>query len=216
MMLRQALVALGPRTLLPVALAGSAALAAGVLLLPRDHATSAYRLSLHAPVEANTFYLSVWNEGEVFVGHDGRDRRPVVFTRRGDEHDGCTWLGTERLIPIAPNAYHYSYDETILACRPGARPFRKTPRMGIVTVDEAAGAAELTAFDGVQPPADLWNPPLDDFDCDDDADLAELQQAVDEAMAEARAAVHEAELAAGDAMRDAEDLLDARVADDNE
>src|SRR5206468_1208926 len=117
MMLRQALVALGPRTLLPVALVGGAALAGGALLWPQHVAPTTYRLLLHAPAESSAFYLSAWNEGEVYVDHDARNRRTLVFTRRADEHDGCTWLGTERLVPLAPTLYHYSYDETILACR---------------------------------------------------------------------------------------------------
>src|SRR5262245_47388613 len=118
MMLRQALVALGPRTLLPVAFIGCAAVAAGAYLWPRATPAAAYRLKLYALVEARACYLSAWNDGEVFMSDDAGDRKPVVFTRRADEHDGCTWLGTERLTPIAPNAYHYSYQETILACRP--------------------------------------------------------------------------------------------------
>jgi hypothetical protein len=202
MMLRQALVAYGPRTLLPVMLVGGAAIAGGALLWgPRLHAPSAYRLTLHAPVDSNAFYLSAWNDGEVFIDHDARDRKPVVFTRRGDENDGCTWVGTERLIPIAVNAYHYSYEETILSCRPGATPFAKTPRAGIVTVEAADGAA-LTALAGVQPAGEVWNAIAvdNDEDCGNDADL-------DADLAELQAAAAEVEAEAADSAREIADRL---------
>jgi hypothetical protein len=212
MMLRQALVALGPRTLLPVALVGSAALVGGALLWPAATSPGIYRLSLHAPIQPNAFYLSAWNEGEVLVDHDGHDRKEIVFTRRGDEHDGCTWLGIERLNPLAYNVYHYTYEERILSCRPGARPFRKTPRAGIVTVEKADRGGELTAITGVQPPADLWNQL---GDCDSDDDLANLQRDVDEAMAEVRAAIREAREAADEAAAEATDQI-AVLVDDGE
>src|SRR6266545_1712352 len=194
MMLRQALVAYGPRTLLPVMLLGGAAIAGGAYSWgPRVNAPAMYRLTLHAPADPNAFYLSAWNDGEVFIDHDARDRKPVVFTRRGEENDGCTWVGTERLIPIAVNAYHYSYEETILSCRPGAMPFYKTPRGGIVTVERAHEGATATALTGVQPAGGLWNAPFaadSDFDVDsasgdDDADDADdTAEEIREAMAE--------------------------------
>jgi hypothetical protein len=201
MMLRQALVAYGPRTLLPVMLLGGAAIAGGAYLWgPRVNAPSMYRLTLHAPADPNAFYLSAWNDGEVFIDHDAHDRKPVVFTRRGEENDGCTWVGTERLVPIAVNAYHYSYEETILACRPGAMPFYKTPRAGIVTLERAGAAVTATALSGVQPAGGLWNPPFaadSDFDspCDDDSndDADDTAEEIREAMAEAHAALQEAQ-----------------------
>jgi hypothetical protein len=226
MMLRQALVANGARTLLPVMLVGGAAIAGAALLWgPRVNAPSLYRLTLHAPVDSKAFYLSAWNDGEVFIDHDARDHKAVVFTRRGDEHDGCTWLGTERLVPIAVNAYHYSYEETILSCRPGAMPFYKTPRAGIVTVERASGPATLTALSGVQPPGSLWNPSVtfgDDGDDSDDGDdgcseaMAELQEAAAEAMAEAQAAIRDAQLDADEVEHEVEAAVAAADHDDSD
>jgi len=223
MMLRQALVATGPRTLLPVMLVGGAAIVGAALLWgPSVHAPSAYRLALHAPSDSNAFYLSAWNDGEVFIDHDARDHKAVVFTRRGDEHDGCTWLGTERLVPIAVNAYHYTYEETILACRPGAVPFYKTPRAGIVTVERARGAPTLTALDGVQPPGSLWNPSVAFDDDSDDAlgdcgeAMGELQEAAAEAMAEAQAAIADAQLDADDIEHEVEAAVAAADHDDSD
>lgn len=193
-MMRQALVALGPRTVLPVLLAGGAALALGALFLPgAEHGSGMYRLVLHAPEEPRSFYLSAWADGgEVLVAHDGSDHRAIVFTRRGDEHDGCSWLGTERLVPIAPRVYHYTYRETILSCRPDARPFRRTPRNGIVTVEEYDGRGAPTPLDAVQPPANYWN---EVADLDDDVAVQlddEVEIEVDQALRDAEEAVREA------------------------
>jgi hypothetical protein len=194
-MIRQAIVALGPKSVLAGVLVGGAALALGTLFVPRTLAAPGmYRLVLHAPEESGAFYLSAWNEGGVFVAHDGSDKQSVTFTRRGDEHDGCSWMGTEKLVPIGARAYAYSYVETILSCRPGANPFRKTPRTGIVTVERWDGAGTATALSGVQPPGDLWN--VASNDCDVDAD--------------------DQDEAAEQAIHDAEDLADNSATDDDE
>jgi len=208
-MIRQALVALGPRSVLTGVLAGGAALALGALFLPHTAAGPAmFRLTLQAAEEPGAFYLSAWNDGDVFVAHDGSDKRTLTFTRRGDEHDGCTWLGTERLTPITPHLYAYDYSETILSCRPGARPFRKTPRTGVVTVEKWGEPATATALTAVQPPGDVWNlaaDELDEDDCDcadddlddlDDADreLAQAQRDLEEARHEIDQALQEATL----------------------
>jgi hypothetical protein len=167
-MIRQALTALGPRTVLPVVLVGGAALALGALFLPRgEPAPTMYRLVLHAPEEQGYAYVSAWNDGDVLI--PAGELRPLTFTRRADEHDGCTWLGTERLVPIGSRAYHYSYQETILSCSDDARPFVKTPRAGIVTIEPYTGAGAPTALNAIQPAGNLWNPP-DDADSDDVAD----------------------------------------------
>jgi hypothetical protein len=214
MMLRHALVALGPRTLLPVAFVGGALLAVATLLVPPSSGATYYQLTLTAPVQPNSFYLSVWAEGDVFVDHDGHDGRPIVFTRRGEERDGCTWQGTERLVPLSETTYHYSYEEQILSCRPGAVPYRKTPRIGLVTVDKVEGPAQLTELTGVQPPADPWSLVTGaDIEAEDDAELIELRAAVDEAMAEAEEAVKNAEELADDASDAIEELAAHHVDD---
>ncbi|HEY2749461.1 MAG TPA: hypothetical protein VGL86_32805 [Polyangia bacterium] len=209
-MMRHALVALGPRTMAMGVLVGGAALALGALFLP--HAVAAptvapsamYRLVLHAPVEGGAFYVSAWAEGEVFVkSHDAKN---LTFVRRGEEHDGCTWQGTERLTRLNDGAYAYDYAETILSCRPDARPFRKTPRSGIVTVEQWDGPATATALVAVQAPGNLWNPTAmndiatDDDDCgcaDDDDDsevaLADAQRELADAQKEIDQAMHQAD-----------------------
>jgi hypothetical protein len=179
MMLRQAIVALGPKTLVPMALVGSALIGLGTLFMP--HAQPAvYRFTLHAPAPPQHIYVSAWNDGEVYAGHDGSDGKTVTFTRRADEHDGCRWEGTEILSPIGPHAYVYSYDEKILSCEPDAHPFVRTPRRGIVTVEQIDGAAGLTALDDTQAPGDLWAP--EDADEDGEDLSAAIEEAVNEAV----------------------------------
>src|SRR5262245_8267144 len=146
-MIRQALVALGPKSVAAGVLVGGAAVALGALFLPRAVASppspsGMYRLVLHAPEEAGAFYLSAWAEGEVFVANS--EDKSITFVRRGDEHDGCSWQGTERLTRMSAGVYAYDYSEVILSCRPDAMPFRKTPRTGIVTVEKWDGAATAT------------------------------------------------------------------------
>jgi hypothetical protein len=176
MMLRQPIVALGPKTLVPVALVGSALIGLGALFLPRAQSAT-YRFTLHAPAMPNTIYVSAWSEGDVYVDHDGSDGKTVTFTRRADEHDGCRWEGTEVLSPIGPHAYVYTYDEKILSCEPDARPFVRTPRRGIVTVEQIGGNVALTPSDDTQAPGDLWG--------EEDADGEELSAAIEEAVNEA-------------------------------
>jgi hypothetical protein len=94
------------------------------------------RLELHAPEEPNALYLTAWSDGDIYVTlHDGK-MKPMEFQTRAFINDGCEWLATETLVPDGANRYAYSYDETILACEPGAIPARKTPRTGYVLVIE--------------------------------------------------------------------------------
>jgi hypothetical protein len=192
-------------------LVGGAALGLGAYFWPHAAANpSVYRLVLHAPELPGAFYVSAWNEGPVFASHDANDRQPIVYTRRGQEHDGCLWQGVERLIPVGEHAYRYFYQETILACQPDARPFMKTPRTGIVTTEKVVGAPapQLTAFDGMQAPGNLWNPEVRrcgcqmqaaDFDADDDMD-----EDLDEAMAATNDAINEAMAQAVQELREAQ------------
>ncbi len=190
-MMRQALVALGPKSVMTGVLVGGAALALGALFLP--HAAPAspgmYRLVLHAPAEPGAFYLSAWAEGDVFTGRS--DAKTLTFVRRGDEHDGCLWQGTERLTRLNPMMFAYDYSETILSCRPDAvNLYRKTPRTGIVTVEKWDGPATPTAFLGIQPPGDPTVAEEDDTGCDqvaaehDEADVDEPADELDDAQAE--------------------------------
>lgn len=223
-MIRQALVAMGPRTLLPLTLVGGAALGLGAYFWPHAAATpSVYRLVLHAPeVPAGTFYVSAWNDGAVLASHDASDHQPVVYTRRGQEHDGCTWQGIERLTPIGPHAYRYSYQENILACQPNANPFVKTPRVGIVTTEKLTAGAPLTPYDAMQAPGNLWNTAVSRCGCqmqmqlaDVDDDLDDADEDLDEAMKATSLAIDEAMAEAAHALRDAQDLA-AHAAEDDE
>lgn len=212
-MMRHALVALGPKTMAAGVLVGGAALALGALFLP--HAIAAppaapemYRLVLHAPeVDRPHFYVSAWAEGDVFVASN--TAKTLTFVRRGDEHDGCTWQGTERLTRLSDGAYAYDYSEKILACRPDANPFSKTPRNGIVTVERWSGPAKATPLNAIQAPGNLWNPTTtavnvfinddDDSGCADDDDddteqaLADAQRELADAQKEIDEAMHEAD-----------------------
>lgn len=95
----------------------------------------ARRLVLHAPSEPRALYLTAWIHGPVPVPFAGDELVPLTFTTRASVNDGCRWLATETLIPIGPARYHYSYEETLLECDPGATPCVETPRIGYVTVE---------------------------------------------------------------------------------
>ena len=230
-MMRQALVALGPKSEVTGVLVGGAALALGALFLPRAVASASapggmYRLVLHAPERAGEFYVSAWAEGDVFVAHS--DEPKLTFVRRGDEHDGCTWQGTERLTRLSAGVYAYDYSEQILSCRPDAEPFTKTPRKGIVTVERWDGPATATAMVGVQAPGDVWNTTAmndeaddDDHCTDDDDDSADVdvEQEMADArreMADAQREIAEAQKQVADAIRQANDEVKAALASDDE
>jgi hypothetical protein len=98
--------------------------------------SSMHRLSLHAPVQEGALYLTAFEDGDVRVKlHDGA-LRPIAFEIRASVNDGCRWLGVETLEPLDQHTYSYSYRETILECDPGATPFLKTPRTGVVVVHD--------------------------------------------------------------------------------
>lgn len=216
-MMRQALVALGPRTMAAGVLVGGAVVALGALFLP--HAVAAprsapaemYRLVLHAPEEPGAFYVSAWAEGEVFV--KSAAQKNITFVRRGDEHDGCQWQGTERLTRLSNGAYAYDYSETILSCKPDASPFRKTPRTGIVTVEPWSGPATATALMGIQGPGNLWNTTaMNDVDLDGDCNDSADDDDSEEALADAQRELADAQKEIDEAMRQADRELKAALA----
>lgn len=90
------------------------------------------RLSLFAPEEKDSIYLSAWRDGDIDVTFDDGRLVPITFTTRASVTDGCRWLGIERLVPIDNRTFTYDYSEVILDCDPGAKPVRKTPRTGYV------------------------------------------------------------------------------------
>ncbi|MBS1123670.1 MAG: hypothetical protein H6Q90_5898, partial [Deltaproteobacteria bacterium] len=95
-----------------------------------------HRLVLHAVDEPNAFYLSAWRDGDVKVQFDSTELQAITFKVRASVYDGCEWLGTETLVPIDANSFAYDYSETILSCAPDAVPLRKTPRTGLVTIED--------------------------------------------------------------------------------
>jgi hypothetical protein len=113
-------------------------LLAGTLASWRSHAAHdgrEVRLVLHAPSSPSSIYLSWWRNGDVRIAVEPGELPAMTFTVRGWV-DGCHWKGTELLEPIDAKHFAYSYQETLLHCRPGAVPWIKTPRTGIVTVEE--------------------------------------------------------------------------------
>ena len=210
-MIRQALVALGPKSVAAGVLLGGAALALGALFVPRAVTASApemYRLVLHAPEVPGYLYVSAWAEGDVFVPRS--DAQAITFVRRSDEHDGCTWQGTEKLTRLSAGVYAYDYKELILSCKPDARPFRKTPRTGIVTAERWSGPATATALNAVQPAGNLWNVADNDVDCDDAnmvADADEAEDDADEAIADAQRELADAQQELADAQQEVADAI---------
>jgi hypothetical protein len=200
-------------------LVGGAALALGALFLPRAVASTPgmYRLVLHAPEESRAhFYVSAWADGDVFVTN--ADAKSLTFVRRGDEHDGCTWQGTERLTRLSTGVYAYDYKETILSCHPDANPFDKTPRSGIVTVERWNGPATPTAMNAIQAPGNLWNPTaMNDSDGDDDmvADVDDVEDA-EQAMADAQRELADAQQEIADAIAQANDEVRAALDSDDD
>lgn len=92
-------------------------------------------LALHAVAQPNAIYLSIFGQGDDRVPFDGK-LGARTFTTTVWAPDDCQWRSTERLVPAGERRYRYSYDETLLRCRPGATPYIKTPRTGIVTLEE--------------------------------------------------------------------------------
>lgn len=95
-----------------------------------------HRLALHAVAQPGALYLTAWRNGDVRVPLDDNELVPLTFETLAWVNDGCRWQGTETLVPLDNQRYAYRYDETILGCEPGARPYLKTPRTGIVTVED--------------------------------------------------------------------------------
>jgi hypothetical protein len=120
-----------------IALAGLAlglGAAASALSLSPERAT--HRLRLHAVDAPNAVYLSVFRDGDIRVRFQGDSIHPVTFETRARVFDGCRWLGVETLTPRDGRSFDYDYSERILSCRPGATPTGKTPRKGLVTVED--------------------------------------------------------------------------------
>lgn len=107
--------------------------ATGIYTATRDDRVTR-RLVLHAIEEPDSIYLSAWTRGDVRIKYDG-SLEPITFEMRAWLSDGCRWRATEKLFPIDDRTFAYSYEETIEVCKCGAVPYRKTPRIGTVTVE---------------------------------------------------------------------------------
>lgn len=94
-----------------------------------------HRLRLHAEALPRAIYLTVFDHGDLRLSLP-EPREQLVFETRALISDGCEWLGIEKLVPIDATRFAYDYSEDILSCEPGATPAIKTPRQGIVTIDE--------------------------------------------------------------------------------
>jgi hypothetical protein len=95
-----------------------------------------HHLALHAVAQPGALYLTAWRHGPVSVSLKDGKLVPLTFSTRAVVNDGCRWEGLETLVPIDNHRYAYRYDETILACDPDAVPYLKTPRTGVVTVED--------------------------------------------------------------------------------
>jgi len=93
------------------------------------------QLALHTVWKPGAIYLSWWRDGNVRIELAPGERPPLEFTARA-WIDGCYWKGIETLEPLDARHYGYRYEEKLLRCQPGAVPWHKTPRTGIVTVVE--------------------------------------------------------------------------------
>lgn len=118
-----------------LALAGLA-LGVGITASSMSSPCVTHRLSLHAVDRPNSVYLTVFRDGDIRVRFDGNELQPITFKTYARVSDGCRWLGIEKLVPRDARSFNYDYSETILSCQPGADPAIKTPRKGIVTVED--------------------------------------------------------------------------------
>lgn len=118
-----------------IALAGLA-LGLGVAASSPSPDPATHRLALHAVDAPDAIYLSVFRNGDIRVRFGGDAIHPITFRTYASVFDGCRWLGIETLVPRDERSFHYDYSERILSCEPGATPTRKTPRTGIVTIED--------------------------------------------------------------------------------
>lgn len=102
----------------------------------RDAEPVTRRLVLHAADQPNAIYLTAFRDKQLTMTFDDGTLRPLRFEVRAKIFDGCRWLGVETLAPIDHGTFAYDYSEFVLACEDGATPAIKTPRKGIVTVED--------------------------------------------------------------------------------
>jgi hypothetical protein len=115
-----------------------AGLALGLSVAASSHAPArvTHRLALHAVDDPNAIYLSAFRNGDIYMTFEGGKLSARTIKTYASVWDGCRWLGIERMIPRDGGSFYYDYSERILECDPGATPTNKTPRQGIVTVED--------------------------------------------------------------------------------
>jgi len=112
---------------------GGVLLATGIgAAMTSGHPAHERRLVLDAPVVRGDIYLSAWDNAELRVRADRPI--PLYFETAAWISDGCHWVGMETLEKLDDHTYFYSYDERYGDCAENARPYRKTPRVGTVTI----------------------------------------------------------------------------------
>jgi hypothetical protein len=99
-----------------------------------NHARS-HRLALHAEAMPGAIYLTAWRDGDVEVTFENGELQPFQVEVTADL-DGCSLLGIETLVPLDAHTFSYDYDEQILSCAPDSPQIIKTPRTGLVTVED--------------------------------------------------------------------------------
>lgn len=94
-----------------------------------------HHLVLHTYSQPGAVYVTAWHHTRRIVApFEGDKLVPLTITTVADVPDGCRWEGIETLTPINERQFRYRYDEKLLSCEPGAEPYVKTPRMGVVTL----------------------------------------------------------------------------------
>jgi hypothetical protein len=117
---------------------------------PRAPEVKRFRLELHVE-DHHGIYFTAWadaagNPSDVIADHDGADGKTVIYRRRFIWFDGCTWDGSEKLVPTSALHYTYEYREAPVSCPDGATADTggTTPRDGEVTVHPLDRDAALT------------------------------------------------------------------------
>lgn len=127
--------ALSAPVLKSIAVAGLA-LGLSVAASSRAPARVTHRLALHAVDVPDEIYLTAFRNGDIYMTFEGGKLSARTIKTYASVWDGCRWLGIERMTPRDERSFYYDYSERVLECDPGATPTRKTPRQGIVTVED--------------------------------------------------------------------------------
>jgi hypothetical protein len=117
-----------------IALAGLV-LGLGAVASSRSPSPVTHRLALHAPSRPQDVYLSLFRHGDVNVRFESGKLESFRHKVYGTL-DGCRWVGIETLTLRDDRSFDYDYREQILSCEPDAEVWIKTPRKGIVTVED--------------------------------------------------------------------------------